>query len=306
MSHQHAHHETSTGTRLFATMVLNLLITAVEIVGGLLTGSLSLISDALHNFSDAISIIISYLALRLKKRKYTYYHTFGFKRAEIFAALINSTVLFIISIYLFYEAISRLFHPVSVQGGTMALVALVGLTANVLGVLLLKRDSAHSLNIKSAYLHLFADALSSIAVVLGGVAIYFWNVTWIDPVLTLLIGIYILIESYKVLIEAIHVLMEGTPPDISIQEVAQTVERFPEVKDIHHIHIWYVGENDIHMEAHINVEDMPVSQTDELRAQIESKLHREFGIHHFTLQFECDVCKKRYLVQPAETQWIEK
>ena len=290
MSHSH-HKHNSTGFRLLITMLLNFIITIAGVIGGILSGSLSLISDALHNFSDGISVIISYFAIKLKQRDNSYKHTFGFRRAEILAAVINSSVLVIICIYLFYEAIQRFTNPEPIKGMLMTGVAIIGLIANVIGTLLLKRDAEHSINIRSSYLHLLSDAVSSVGVIIGGLAIILWNIYWIDPVLTILIGLYILKESFHILTEAIHVLMEGTPPGISIKEVQEEVEKIEEIENIHHVHIWTVGENDIHLEAHINVPDMMISKSNDLRREIEELLKTKFGINHITLQFECDKCK---------------
>ncbi len=297
MTHNHSHHHhpnpaglNSTMGRLVITMILNFVITIVQIIGGILSGSLALISDALHNFSDGVSIIISYIALKLKQKDNSHRHTFGLKRAEILAAVINASVLIVIYIFLFYEAILRFSEPHKIEAGTMTIVALVGLVANIIGTLLLKRDSANSINIRSSYMHLLSDAVSSVAVIIGGLAIAVWNVSWIDPLLTILIGLYIIKESYDILGEAIHILMEGAPPDISLDTIKEEVEKFSEVEDIHHIHIWTVGDNDIHLEAHVNISDMKISESDKLRMKIEQLLESKFGIHHITLQFECNQC----------------
>ncbi|MEJ2507245.1 MAG: cation diffusion facilitator family transporter [Ignavibacteriaceae bacterium] len=278
------------------TVILNILITVAEIVGGIISGSLALISDALHNFSDAISVIISYIAIKLKLKDNSYKHTFGFKRAEILAAVINSSVLVAISIYLFYEAILRFQNPEPIKGNLMIIVALIGLVANIVGTMLLKRDAATSINIKSSYLHLLTDAISSATVILGGFAILFWNFHWVDPVLTILIAVYITQESFKILSDAVHILMEGAPTDISIKEIQNVVEGLEDIEDIHHVHIWTVGENDIHLEAHINVPDMTISKSNVLGDKIEKLLKSKFDISHITLQFECNQCKDAGLV----------
>ena len=297
LAHNHSHNNQShqnmlntTIGRLIITMLLNFVITIVQIIGGILSGSLALISDALHNFSDGISIIISYIALKLKRKSNSQRHTFGLKRAEILAAVINASVLIVIYVFLFYEAFSRFSEPRKVEAGMMTIVAFIGLIANIIGTLLLKRDSASSINIRSSYMHLLSDAVSSVAVILGGIAIAVWNVGWIDPLLTILIGLYIIKESYNILGEAIHVLMEGAPPDISLDTIKEEVEKFSEVEDIHHIHIWTVGDNDVHLEAHVNISDMKISESDILRIKIEEALESKFGIHHITLQFECNQC----------------
>jgi len=289
MAHNHSH--SSTGIRLLITVILNLFITVTEVIGGIISGSLALISDALHNFSDAISVIISYIAIKLKERDSSSKHTFGFKRAEILAAVINSSVLVIISIYLFYEAILRFQNPEPIKGVLMTVVASIGLAANIAGTLLLKRDAKTSMNIRSSYFHLLSDAVSSVAVISGGLAIILWNIYWIDPVLTILIAVYITRESFKILSDAIHVLMEGAPPDISIKEIQSEVEKLEKVQNIHHVHIWTVGENDVHLEAHIDVADMMISKSNILGEQIEALLKTKFGINHITLQFECEQCK---------------
>lgn len=298
MAHNHSLvNSNSTGSRLIITMLLNFVITIAEIIGGILSGSLSLISDALHNFSDGIAVIISYFAIQLKKKPNTEKHTFGFKRAEILAALINAAALVAISIYLFYESIIRLISPQEVEGGLMTLVAAIGLLANVIGTVLLKRDSGSSLNIKSAYLHLLSDAVSSAAVIAGGIAIYFFRIYWLDPILTIIISIYVLKESFEIVTNTLHVLMEGTPPNISMEKVKKLVEQIDGVVDIHHLHIWTVGEDDIHLEAHVNINNMLTEESDSLRMKIEKLLHENFNIHHSTIQFECGVCETKTLIK---------
>lgn len=286
----------TTTVRLIITMLLNFIITVVQVIGGIISGSLSLISDALHNFSDGISIIISYIAIKLREKDNSYKHTFGFKRAEILAAVINSAVLVAICFYLFYEAVERFSNPEPIKGMLMTGVAAVGLIANIIGTLLLKRDAKHSMNIRSSYLHLLSDAVSSVAIVLGGIAIIFWKIYWIDPALTILIGLYILKESFQILTEAVHVLMEGTPPGIELKEIQKAVENIEEVEDIHHVHIWTVGESDVHLEAHVNVPDMMLSKSNLLGDKIEMLLKDKFGINHITLQFECNKCEDASLV----------
>lgn len=270
--------------------MLNFIITVVQIIGGIISGSLALISDALHNFSDAISIVVSYIALKLKGKQNSYKHTFGLKRAEILAALLNSATMIIVCLYLFYEASIRLLEPREINPGIMTFVAVIGLIANLIAVLLLRRDSKESMNIRSAYLHLLGDTISSVAVIVGGIAIALWNINWIDSFLTIVIGIYIIKESLSILQEAIHVLMEGAPLNISIEEIQKKVELLNEVEDIHHIHLWMVGDGDIHLEAHVNINDMKISESHVLRKKIETLLHNEFGIEHATLQFECNQC----------------
>lgn len=300
MGHGHHHHHHADAgastARLFITMALNFLITIVEVIGGLLSGSLSLLSDALHNFSDGISIIISYIAIQLGKKPKSAKYTFGLKRAEILAAVINAGTLIVICFYLFKESYERFVNPQPIAGVTMISVAAVGLIANVVGTLLLKKGSKDNINIRSAYLHLMSDAVSSVAVILGGVAIQFFQIYWIDPLLTVLISLYILVKSWEIVKEAMNVLMMGAPESVSIENIQAELERIDGVKNIHHVHIWRLGEKDVHFEAHVDVDDMMVSETAELSCRIEESLTHNHGVTHITLQFECDKCDFKKLV----------
>ena len=298
-SHGHRHQpEGSTSTlNLFITMLLNFLIMVVEVIGGLVSGSLSLISDALHNFSDGLAIIISYIAIRLGKRPQSTKYTFGMKRAEILAATFNAGTLIAICIYLFKESVDRFVSPQPIKGGIMIAVASVGLIANVAGTLLLKKGSKDNINIRSAYLHLLGDAVSSVSVIIGGICIHVFRVYWVDPLLTVLISLYILLKSIEIVKESVNVLMMGAPESISLENIQQELERLPGINNVHHVHIWRLGEHEIHFEAHIDVDDMPVSQTTPLCSMIEEKLKKDHGIHHVTLQFEIDKCASKKLVE---------
>jgi cobalt-zinc-cadmium efflux system protein len=277
-------------------MLLNFLITVVEVVGGVLSGSLSLLSDAMHNFSDGIAIIVSYIAIRLSKRPRTLKYTFGLKRAEILAAIINASSLIIISFFLIKEAVGRFSNPSPVTGNLMLVVAVVGLIANIVGTVLLKQGSGDNINIRAAYFHLLSDAVSSLAVIIGAAFIMVFNITWIDPLLTILISLYILKETYEIVKESVDVIMMSTPPDIDINAVQQALEAIPGVKNIHHVHLWKMNDSDTHFEAHIDVEDLPVSHTASIRAEIERCLHDRYDINHTTLQFECDSCQTKGLI----------
>jgi len=277
-------------------MMLNFVITIAEVIGGLVSGSLALISDALHNFSDGIAIIISYIAIKLKSRPKSEQYTFGLKRAEILAAVINASTLIIISFFLIKEAIERFFVPTEIAGELMLIVASIGLIANVVGTLLLKKGSKDNINIRAAYLHLLSDAVSSIAVILGGLAIIFWNIYWIDPVLTILISVYILRESYFIVKEAVNVIMMGSPESISLPNVRQEIESIENVTNVHHTHLWRLDEQNVHFEAHVEVDDMAVSHTTPLLQEINKLLADKFNIDHVTIQFECGGCEKRKLL----------
>jgi len=291
-NHSHNHDVTNVKTiNLVITMLLNFIITLFEVVGGLYARSLSLVSDGLHNFSDGVAIIISYIALKLSKRDNNENKTFGYKRSSILAAFINSSVLMVISVFLFKEAYNKFFNPEPINGKMVIIIAVVGLIANTLGAYLLHKGSEEDMNIKASYLHLLSDALSSVAVIIGGAMIYYFNIYWIDPLLTVCISLYVLIESFKIMKDAVNILMQGTPENIDINKVVNVIKEFKDVQDVHHVHLWALDEKNINFEAHINIDDMLVSETKELYNKIEEELHEHFEINHVTLQFENNCCK---------------
>lgn len=298
MSHSHLHNNTSETSEknLFITIALNIFITVVQIIGGIISGSLSLISDAMHNFSDAVAIVVTFVALRLSKKPKTPKYTFGLKRAEIIAAVVNASTLIIISFFLIREAVERLYNPNEIAGGLMLVVAIFGFIPNVIGAILLKKGSEKNINIRTAYFHLLSDAVSSIAIIIGAVFIIYFKVYWIDPILTILIAVYILYQTYKILKESVDILMMSNPEGINLNDIKILVERIPGVNNIHHVHLWKLNDNETHFEAHIDVDDITVKETSEIQKQIEIMLHDKYEITHTTLQFECDKCEVKKLV----------
>lgn len=294
MSHKHFNNskDQTPEKNLFITIGLNILITIVQIIGGLISGSLSLISDALHNFSDATAVVITLIALRLAKKPYTTKYTFGMKRAEIIAAVVNASILIVISFFIIREAIERFKNPNEISGNLMLIIAVIGFIPNVIGALLLKKGSEKSLNIRAAYFHLVSDAISSIAIIVGAFFIITYKVYRVDSILTILISLYILVEAYKILKESIDILMMSNTEEIDLEEIKEIVEKIPGVKNIHHIHLWKLNDMDTHFEAHIEVEDMSVSKTSEIQKLISAELHKRYDINHTTLQFECEICEQ--------------
>ena len=297
-NHFHNHNHFREENLIIIIIILNFIITLVEVIGGLLSGSLSLLSDALHNFSDGISVIVSFIAIRLSKRENTLKNTFGYKRAEILAALFNSSFLIIISFFLFKEAYLRIQHPQNIESKIMVTVALVGLVANAISVFLLKPGSKDNMNIRSSYVHLFSDSLSSLSVIIGGILIYYFNITIIDPILTFIIGAYVLKEGFEILKKSASILMEKTPVQINILKIKEVVEKIPEVDNLHHVHIWQVNDKEFLFEGHIDVkEDINLSKAEELRSNISSILLNEFGINHTTIQIEYNTCKDKEIIK---------
>jgi len=283
---EHNHEVPESGGRLAIVIGLNFLITLAEIIGGIISGSLSLLSDALHNFSDGVAVIIAWAAIKLEGRARSDSYTFGMKRAQVLAAVINAGTLVAISIYLFVEAWHRFENPQAIEGLVMTSVATIGLVANVIGTWLLHRGAKQSMNLKAAYLHLFSDAISSVGVILGGIMIMLFDVYWLDPLLTVLIGLYVLKESIQILWRALGIFMLAAPKDISLSEVRQTVLGVKGIIGIHHVHLWEVSEHDIKFEAHITLKDQLLHETENTRKTIEALLRQRFGIKHVVLQLE--------------------
>jgi cobalt-zinc-cadmium efflux system protein len=277
---------------------LNLVITVAEVIGGLASRSLSLLSDALHNFSDGLAVFLSLVAIRVGRRKSTPRRTFGYRRIEILVALLNASVLVVIAVFLFREAVLRLMDPQEIDGILMLVVAGIGFLANILAVLLLHSGSRASLNIRAAYVHLMADTVSSLAVLLGGLAIQLFQVYWIDPILTLAIGIYVLREGFRVVMETIDILMQSAPADVDLEEVREAVERLPEVTSLHHVHIWRLSDREVFFEGHVALAaSVDPSQLDDVRSRIETVLTENFRITHTTVQLEFTCCEDTDLIK---------
>ena len=297
-NHHHHHHNEISEKNLLITTILNFAITFAEIVGGILSNSLALLSDALHNLSDAIALFVAYIAHRIGKRDPNLRKTFGYKRIEIIVALFNAVVLISISFVLFYEAIHRLFEPEPIKGTLMLVVAIIGFLANIISVFLIKKDSNKNLNMKAAYLHLLGDTLSSVAVIIGGILIVYFEVYWIDPVVTFIIGLYILKESYGILKQAANILMQSAPENINLVEIKNEIEKLHEVANIHHVHAWNLTDSSIHFESHVDVkEDIKISEIQKIREKIETILKDHYHINHFTIQFEYNCCDSKDLIK---------
>ncbi len=295
MTHNH-NHQHATDKNLGITIILNIAITIAQAIGGIISGSIALLSDASHNFSDVLSLSISYIANKLSKRKSTSKQTFGYKRAEIFAAFINSFTLIIIAIILFVEAIKNLFSSPEINADIVIYLAALSIFLNGLSVLLIKKDAKHSMNIKSAYLHLFTDMLTSIAVLIGGFVIKYLNWFWFDSVLTIIIAIYLVYNSWGIFKSSLKIFMEFTPENIDINKIVEKINNIENIKNIHHIHIWQLTENEIIFEAHIDLlNDIQISKFDNIISEIETILSK-FNIHHSNIQPEWNTSDNKEII----------
>jgi len=307
MSHQHEHNhqynhaENLKGGPLAVAIGLNLFITIAQVIGGLVAGSLSLLGDALHNFSDVLSLLISYVANKLRGQHSTEHRTFGYKRAQILAAFINALTLIGVSVYLIIEAVERLFEIQPVNSDYIMLFALAGIIVNGgSAVMLIKMQSGDS-NIRSAYLHLLGDLATSFAVLVGGIAIHLYQVYWLDSAITILVSIYLILIAGKLFIHTINVLMQFVPSSINIEEVSKRLQTIDGIDGLHHVHVWRLDDDTIHFEGHVKLShDMPVSAFAKIKADVQAMLFHEFKINHCILQPETESCGGNELVVPEE------
>jgi len=301
MEHHHHHHEHISGTKLLISVFLNLIITLSQFIGGILSGSLALLSDALHNLSDVMSLVISYYAHRLSHRPQNIRQTFGFKRAEILAALFNASVLIAVSIYLMAESVERLLNPKIIESEWVMILALMGIVVNGLSAWLLHRDAGHNINIRSSYLHLIGDLLTSFAVLFGGIMMYYQGWYWIDPALSFLISLYLIRTSFYIVRESTGMLMQFAPSKVSVDQILEICKQFNEIESIHHIHLWQLNDDAVFLEAHINFhEDLRLSESSEVIVRLEELL-KELGIVHMTFQSVTDHNGRPVVMEQCES-----
>ena len=292
-SHEHSHRpgkDVGT-TRLVLAIVFNALITAAEFIAGFVAGSLALVADAAHNLSDTASMGTSLVARKISTRAADNRRTFGYERAELIGAFINLLTLVLIALYLLVEAVQRALNPQPVDGMLMVWVGSITLVANLATAWVLHKPAQDSLNIKSAFVHIVADAMGSAAVIIGGVLIQRYGWAFVDPLLTALIAGYILMHSYGMLRETISILMESAPHNLDLDAVVRAVEHMPEVRNMHHVHVWRLDEHRVALEAHVEVTGIrELSELDRLKRQVKTLLHDQFAIDHATLEFEHGQC----------------
>jgi len=285
--HSHHHHHEVQGKNLIYSILLNLLITVAQIIGGIASGSLALLSDALHNFSDVLSLGFSLIAHKLSRKKATEDQTFGYKRAELIAAFVNASTLIIVAFILIYGATDRFFHPKPIESNLVIWLSLLGIVVNGGSVLLLQKDAEHNLNMKSAYLHLLTDMMASVVVLVGGLLMKYYDWFWVDSVMTILIAIYLIVVGIDLLKTSIKMLMLFTPDAINIKEIVAEVQKIPGAGKLHHIHVWHLNDDELHLEAHLDcLEDLRISEFDNLLHKIETVLLEKFHINHINIQPE--------------------
>lgn len=282
------------------SLAATLAYVVITLVAGLRAHSLALISEAGHNASDALALLLSFVAVHFQARPATEKKTFGYQRAGVLAAFLNAATLIVISIWIAFEAIDRFMRPVQAQPRVMMLVAAAGMVMNGVIAALLWRVS-HDVNMRSAFIHMLGDTLSTAVVIIGGAAILFTGKTWIDPALSLGIAALILWSSVAIVRETLNILLEGTPRGISVDVIRARLEEIEGVEDVHDLHVWSLGSQTHALASHVTIADIPPSESARILEEINGVLLRNFHIHHTTIQFEHEECPVAHgCVMPVE------
>ncbi len=288
MTHGHHHHGLASAEggdkRLLVAIGVNVLLTVAQIIGGVFSGSLALIADAIHNLSDAAALAIALIARRIARVPADEDHTFGHGRAELIGAVFNLSWLIFIGLFLIVEAIKRLLDPQPVEGWTVVILAGIALVVDVATVMLTFRMAQQSMNIRAAFIHNLSDALASLGVIVGGVLILTFGWNFVDAIVTWAIAGYILAHAGLEIPKAIHILMQGVPKDLDVADVTDDLRQVDGVIDIHHVHIWHIDEHRRSFEGHIVV-DTP-ARMERIKLALRKRLADNFDITHSTLEFE--------------------
>lgn len=283
----HFHRLNANQKRLTIAIAITLLMTVVELVGGILSNSLALISDAAHMFTDTLALGLSIFALNLAKRPANESKTYGYLRTEILAALANGSILILVSAYIFYESYQRFSDPPEVTGSLMLIIAIIGFIANMVGIKILHSASQHNLNVRGAYLHMWGDTLSSIGVIVGGIIIITTQWYYADPIISLIIALLILKGAVHLVWESVNILLESTPSHLELMHVVDAIVQVEGVQSIHDTHLWTITSGVYALSSHVVIQDQMISQSAEILQMINVMLYDEFDIHHCTLQIEC-------------------
>jgi len=287
MAHDHAHIDPESGDRRVSLAIwANAILTVAQIVGGVFAGSLALIADALHNFSDMASLVIAFVARKIARRPADARMTFGYGRIEIVAALINYTTLILVGVYLIYEGGMRMIDPPQVAGWTVVILGAVALVVDTLTALLTYSMQKGSVNIRALFLHNLSDALASVAVIIGGTLIILYDLRWVDPAITIGIALYILYLALTEIGGPIRMLMLGSPPDLDAGAVVKAMTDIDGVRDVHHVHLWQMQEHDVALDCHVVLAGQDWADLETVKQALKKKLADDFDITHSSLEFE--------------------
>lgn len=287
MPHDNGHIDAQSGDRRVSIAIwANGLLTVAQIVGGILSGSLALIADALHNFSDMAALVIAFAARKIARRPADERMTFGYGRVEIIAALVNYTTLILIGFYLIFEGVLRIIDPPAVQGWTVVILGGIALAVDTLTAWLTYSMQKGSVNIRALFLHNLSDALASVAVVVAGSLIILYDMHWVDPAITIGIALYILYLAFTEIGGPIRMLMLGSPPDIDNAGIVELMRNVEGVRDVHHVHLWQMQEHEVALDCHVVVTAEGWSRIEAIKAEIKGRLMDGFGVAHSSLEFE--------------------
>jgi cobalt-zinc-cadmium efflux system protein len=287
---------------LTAALIITTVIFFVELIGGLISNSLALTSDAGHVLTDAMALILALLATIFATRPATKERTFGFYRLEILSSLFNGSFLTIIAIYIFYQAYQRFVNPTEVQSGLMLIIAFIGLLANILAALILSRTSRENLNVRGAFMHVMSDLGASVGVIIGGIIIYFTRLYIVDPILGVLIGVLILKGALDLVYESANILLESAPVGVKVEDVASTIREVKGVKDIHDLHVWAITSGMNSISAHLVINDSETERASEILKEINAGLKTKYKITHSTFQTECASCPEGLICKMEQTE----
>jgi cobalt-zinc-cadmium efflux system protein len=287
--HHHHHHAHGTGWVLRVSLVATLAFTGLEIYAGLRSGSLALLSDAGHNFTDALALLLAAVGVYLQERPANHSKTYGYQRAGVIAAFLNAVTLLVISVVIFWEAISRLLHPQPVEENLMLWVAVAAVLLNGGIMLALNSGKKKDINIRAAFIHMLGDAVGAVAIIGGAIVIHYTRWTYIDAILSLCLGVLIIYTAWDIVKESLNILLEGTPRGLEIQGVSEAMAGVEGVLHVHDLHIWSLGSNVHALSCHVLIEDMPPSASESMLKRI-NEVVCKLGIHHTTIQFEHVPC----------------
>jgi cobalt-zinc-cadmium efflux system protein len=293
MAHEHTHLPdltTSTIRRLSLSLGLTALFVLVEVTAGLFANSLALLTDAIHNVTDVLALALTWWALRSAARPANAGKTYGYHRAGILVALVNSATLALLSVGVFIDAYRRLLAPPAINADVLIWVGIAAVVVNLVTALLVRQGSQHDLNLRSAFLHLMGDVLSTLGAVAAGIAIRLTGLNWLDPLVGIFIGLLILWNAIAIVRESVNILMESTPRDIDVDSLLGDIRSVTGVRGVHDLHIWSITRSLRTLSAHLLTDDIPVSQGAVIQAAVSELLFHKYGIAHATLQLECAGC----------------
>jgi cobalt-zinc-cadmium efflux system protein len=294
MEHQHEHIP-SAGNKLKYSIILSLTIFAAEVIGGLFSNSLALLSDAGHVFADIIALGLSWYGVRQAERPSNSRMTFGYHRIGVIVAIVNAMTIFIIAAVILYEAYNRFRQPPEVDSQLMLIIALVGLSANLLVTWWLRREQRHNINVRSAFWHAAGDALASVGVIAGGAVMILTGQFLVDPIISVFISLIILYAAWSIFREGVRVILEATPRDVDVLAMISALKQLPGVKDVHDVHVWSITPELRAMNGHVLIEDISISQAADIRSNVEKVVREQFHVEHTTLQMECQKCDSHAL-----------